>query len=180
ADLNGWMFNQPALADQHRVLALDLPGHGGSGRDVGTGDAGSFVHAVEAFLTELGVAPAHLVGHSMGGAIAALVARRRPDLVRSLTLIAPTGLGPEINAAFIEGFVRASRRKDAAEVLQILVHDPSLVSRAMVEDVLRFKRLDGVTAALGAVAKAWFANGQQRFSITADLAECACPVKMIW
>ena len=145
ADLNSWMFTQPALAEGRRALALDLPGHGGSGRDVGAGDGAALSAAVEGFLAALDPGPVHLVGHSMGGAIAALLAARRPDLVRSLTLIAPAGLGPEINAAFIDGFVRASRRKDAVEVLQMLVHDPALVSRTMVEDVLRFKRLDGVT-----------------------------------
>src|SRR5262249_37902312 len=38
ADLNTWMFTQPALATGRRVLALDLPGHGGSAKDVGVGD----------------------------------------------------------------------------------------------------------------------------------------------
>ena len=156
ADLNGWMFNQPALSDGRRVVALDLPGHGGSSRDVGAGDGEAFSRAVEGFLATLDLGRAHLVGHSMGGAIAALLAARRPDLVRTLTLIAPAGLGPDINAAFIDGFVRASRRKDAVEVLQLLVHDPALVSRTMVEDVLRFKRLDGVTAALETIVRAWF------------------------
>ena len=69
--------------------------------------------------------------------------------MRRLTLIASAGLGPEINAAFIDGFVRAARRKDAVEVLQLLVHDPALVSRTMVEDVLRYKRLDGVVRGAG-------------------------------
>ncbi len=39
ADLNTWMFTQPALAEGRRVIALDLPGHGGSAKEVGTGDA---------------------------------------------------------------------------------------------------------------------------------------------
>jgi pyruvate dehydrogenase E2 component (dihydrolipoamide acetyltransferase) len=50
----------------------------------------------------------HVVAHSLGGAIGALLAERRPDLVASLTLIAPAGMGPEINAAFIEGMNRAT------------------------------------------------------------------------
>src|SRR5262249_461844 len=46
ADLNAWMFNQPALADRHRTIALDLPGHGGSGKVVGdTPDAAAFAAA---------------------------------------------------------------------------------------------------------------------------------------
>ena len=38
-DLNTWMFNQPALCDGRRTLALELPGHGLSSKDVGAGDA---------------------------------------------------------------------------------------------------------------------------------------------
>ncbi len=180
ADLNGWMFNQPALSDGRRVVALDLPGHGGSSRDVGAGDGEAFSRAVEGFLATLDLGRAHLVGHSMGGAIAALLAARRPDLVRTLTLIAPAGLGPDINAAFIDGFVRASRRKDAVEVLQLLVHDPALVSRTMVEDVLRFKRLDGVTAALETIVRAWFPGGRQTLDLAAAIAGLALPVQVIW
>ena len=94
ADLNTWMFNQPVLAEGRRVLALDLPGHGGSRRDVGAGDGAALSQAVEGFLTALDLGPLHLVGHSMGGAIAVLLAARRPDLVRTLTLIAPAGSRP--------------------------------------------------------------------------------------
>jgi pyruvate dehydrogenase E2 component (dihydrolipoamide acetyltransferase) len=180
ADLNSWMFTQPVLAEARRVLALDLPGHGGSRRDVGVGDGAALSQAVEDFLTALDTGPVHLVGHSMGAAIAALLAARRPDLVRTLTLIAPAGLGPDINARFIDGFVRASRRKDAVEVLQMLVHDPALVSRTMVEDVLRFKRLDGVTAALETIARAWFAGGRQMLDLTAAITGLGIPVQVIW
>jgi pyruvate dehydrogenase E2 component (dihydrolipoamide acetyltransferase) len=180
ADLNSWMFTQPALADGRRALALDLPGHGGSGRDVGNGDGTAFAQAVEGFLAAPDLGRVDLVGHSMGGAVAALLAARRPDLVRTLTLIAPVGLGPEINAAFIDGFVRASRRKEAVEVLQLLVHDPALVSRTMVEDVLRFKRLDGVATALTTIAQAWFAGGRQHRSVVADLAGSSIPTQLIW
>ena len=55
-------------------------------------------------------------------------------------------------------------------MLQWLVHDPALVSRTMVEDVLRFKRLDGVTAALDTIARAWFPGGRQALDVTAAIA----------
>jgi pyruvate dehydrogenase E2 component (dihydrolipoamide acetyltransferase) len=178
ADLNSWMFTQPALAESRRAVALDLPGHGGSQKQVGAGDAAALAAAVAAALDALGIERVHLVGHSMGGAIAAAVAQRQPERVASLTLIAAAGLGSEINGAFIDGFVRAQRRREAQEVLGLLVHDPALVSRAMVEDVLRYKRLDGVAQALETIARAWFPNGRQ--AVAVDFAVLAMPVQLIW
>src|SRR5207302_1663547 len=65
ADLNGWMFTQPALAETRRTVAFDLPGHGGSVKEVGAGDAATFAAAVADALAALGIERAHLVGHSM-------------------------------------------------------------------------------------------------------------------
>jgi pyruvate dehydrogenase E2 component (dihydrolipoamide acetyltransferase) len=180
ADLNTWMFTQPVLAEGRRVIALDLPGHGGSVKEVCGGDSDSLADAVEGALRVLDIGKFHLVGHSMGGAVAALLALRRPDLVSSLTLIASAGLGPEVNGSFIDGFVRVARRREAVEILSLLVHDPALVSRTMVEDVLRYKRLDGVSAALARIAEAWFAGGRQLLDLTDRIATLAMPVQLIW
>jgi pyruvate dehydrogenase E2 component (dihydrolipoamide acetyltransferase) len=180
ADLNTWMFTQPALAEGRRVIALDLPGHGGSTKEVGTGDAEHLTDAVEAAATTLGVERFHLVGHSMGGAIAASLALRWPERVATLTLVAPAGLGSEINAGFIDGFVRVARRRETVEVLNLLVHDPSLISRAMIEEVLRYKRLDGVASALATIAGAWFAGGCQSLDLSAQIAALRLPIQIIW
>jgi len=181
ADLNAWMFNQPALAESRRALAFDLPGHGGSTKTLDQAvDAASFAADLDRLLQALGIERLHLVGHSMGGAIALAFAAWQPARVASLTLIAPAGLGPEINRDFIDGFTRAQRRREMQEVLALLVHDPALVSRQMVEDVLRYKRLDGVAAALEALAAAWFPNGSQRENQAAAIPALKMPVQIIW
>ena len=180
ADLNTWMFTQPDLAEGRRAFALDLPGHGGSAKEVGAGDPESLTGFAEGALDALGIERVHLVGHSMGGAIAGLLALRRPERVTSLTLIASAGLGPEINGSFIDGFVHATRRREAAEVLNLLVHDPALVSRTMVEDFLRYKRLDGVSAALAMIAEAWFSGGCQSVDLAGRIATLAMPAQVIW
>ena len=178
-DLNTWLFNQPDLAETHAVYALDLPGHGRSGKDVGAGDLATLSGALGAFLDALGIGRAHLVGHSLGGAVALELALGRPEAVASLTLIASAGLGPEINGAYIDGFIAAGRRKEMKAVLQMLFADPQAVGRDMVEEVLRYKRLDGVEAALRGIAGAVFPGGRQGTVLAGRLAELAQPVQVI-
>ncbi|HXZ65228.1 MAG TPA: alpha/beta hydrolase [Streptosporangiaceae bacterium] len=70
--------------------ALDLPGFGFS-PPPGDGDYSldARVAAVTSLIDKRGCAPVHLIGNSLGGAICTRVAARRPDLVRTLTLISP-------------------------------------------------------------------------------------------
>lgn len=175
-DLNAWLFNQPTLASARRVIALDLPGHGQSTMDVGDGTVATLAVVLEGVLDALGIAEAHLVGHSLGGAVC-LAARRR---AKSLTLIASAGLGPEINGSYIDGFVAAERRKEMGAVLGTLFADAGLVTRQMVEDVLKAKRIDGAQAALGAIAAACFAGGRQAIDLRAALTGLTCPAQVIW
>jgi pyruvate dehydrogenase E2 component (dihydrolipoyllysine-residue acetyltransferase) len=180
ADLNTWMFTQPVLAERHRTIAFDLPGHGGSTKTLrGPVDASSFAADIERALAVLGIERLHLVGHSMGGAIALSFAAWQRDRVASMSLIASAHLGSEINAEFIDGLVRAQRRREMQEVLTLLVHDPALVSRQMVEDVLRYKRLDGVQAALETLAQEWFPGGWQREGFDPRV-EDGTPTQIIW
>jgi pyruvate dehydrogenase E2 component (dihydrolipoamide acetyltransferase) len=180
ADLNTWMFNQPALAERHATYALDLPGHGGSSKEVGGGDAAALMTAVMDFMTAAAIARAHLVGHSLGGALALGLARADPGRVASLTLIAPAGLGPDINMAFIDGFIGAGKRRETKEALELLVADRGAISRAMIDEVLKYKRLDGVAAALQAIAAAAFSGGRQQIDLRGALAAVNVPRLVIW
>lgn len=180
-DLNNWLFTQPALSETRRVIALDLPGHGGSSKHVGSGDLAHLSAALLALLQALDIPAAHLVGHSLGGAVAIQAALAQPGIAASLTLLAPAGLGEAINGAFIEGFLTASRRKQFQPVLEMLFADPALVSRDMAEELLRFKRLDGAQDALTAIAHANFDGGRQLVALRARLGELGeTPVQVIW
>jgi pyruvate dehydrogenase E2 component (dihydrolipoamide acetyltransferase) len=179
-DLNNWLFNIDALAGAGPVFALDLPGHGGSTKAIANPGLDALATAVVQFMDALRLSAAHLVGHSMGGAVAGLVARQEPRLARSLTLISPAGLGAEINARYIDGFVAAESRRDLKPVLQYLFADADLVSRSMVEDLLKYKRLDGVQAALRSLASALFKDGRQGRNLADDLAKLKHPIQVVW
>jgi pyruvate dehydrogenase E2 component (dihydrolipoamide acetyltransferase) len=111
-DRNSWLFLQEPLAARHRVYALDLPGHGTSAKDVGDGSIGVLADAAVAVLDAIGAERAHLVGHSLGGAVALAVAAADPRRIASLTLIAPLGFGPEINVGYLRGFADARTRRE--------------------------------------------------------------------
>jgi pyruvate dehydrogenase E2 component (dihydrolipoamide acetyltransferase) len=184
-DRNSWLFLQEPLAAGRRVYALDLPGHGASAKDVGDGSVGLLAGAVLGVLDAIG-APGrvHLVGHSLGGAVAAAAAARDPARVRSLTLIAPAGFGAEVNAGYLRGFAAAQTRRELKPVVAQLFADEDLVTRQLVDDLLAYKRLDGVDAALNTlVGTLLAADGQtQRIDTAADIAALggAVPVTVIW
>jgi len=180
ADLATWMFNQQALAEDRPVYALDLPGHGGSAKQVEDGSVAGLAATVRAYMDVAGIEKAHLVGHSLGGAIAVAIALDAPEKVTALTLVAPAGFGESIAGDFIAGFISETRSRKLRPVLEMLVANPDMVSADMVEDVLKFKRLDGAPDALRAVAAANFEGDRQKLSLRDRLGDVGVPVHVVW
>lgn len=90
---DNWIRFAAPLVKAHRVLALDLPGFGETpARDDERFDVEAQATRVHELLVATRTGPAHLVGNSMGGQIAAVVAARWPSAVRTLTLIEPHGM----------------------------------------------------------------------------------------
>jgi len=179
-DLNNWMFNQEALSEKNTTYALDLPGHGGSTKTVGDGSLDVFTAAVIAFMDAKNIKKTHLVGHSMGGATALAVAVNAGDRTASLTLIAPAGLGNEINMDYINGFINQSRAKKLRGVLEMLVADPDAITSDMVDEVIKFKRVDGVGPALEKLRDGLMPGGSQGFSLKDALSTLTASVHVVW
>lgn len=178
--IDGWRFNQPALADERVVWALDLPGHGESTTDAGDGSVAALSQVVSGTLDALGIGRAHLTGHSLGGALALAMLAAAPERVASLSLIAPCGLGAEIDGDFIEAFLAAERRKAMKQALSRLFADPAAVRRQMVEDMLRQQRMDGGPEARRTIARACFPGGRQRTVLRHTLTGTTVPVQVLW
>ncbi|WP_414447160.1 acetoin dehydrogenase dihydrolipoyllysine-residue acetyltransferase subunit [Burkholderia sp. 22PA0099] len=179
-DLNNWLFNLDALAERHPVIALDLPAHGQSTVKLAGATLEAQAAFVGRFMEAVGVPSAHLVGHSMGGGIAAQLAVAEPQKVASLALIDSAGFGEEVNADYTGGFVKADSRRDLKPVAELLFADTALVSRQMLDDLLKYKRLDGVTEALDALGSQLFAGGRQRELPGRDLGGFGKPVLVVW
>lgn len=179
-DLGNWLFNLDAVAESQPVIALDLPGHGQSEVRLPGTSLAALAGFVAAVLDRIGVDRVHLVGHSLGGAIAARLALDQPHRVASLTLVNSAGLGDEINAGYTAGFVSAASRRELKPVVELLFADPSLVNRQLLDDLLKYKRLDGVTELLGALAQAQFAGGRQAERPGLELPAHGLPMLVVW
>ena len=176
-DLNNWLFNIEALAAEAPVIAIDLPGHGGSSKDVGDGSLKTLADAAAGALDRLGVADAHLIGHSLGAAVAARLAIDHTGLARTLTMIAPAGFSATgVSEDFLTGVIEAQRAKDLKPFMEMLLADPAMVTKDMVDDVLKFKRTDGVEEALSAIRDR-LVDGADAAALRGDLA--AIPAALV-
>lgn len=85
---DNWMLVAPSIAERHHTIALDLPGFGLSAPSR-RHSLDSHAAAVTALIEHLDRGPVTVVGNSMGGIVAELVASDRPELVRRLVLVSP-------------------------------------------------------------------------------------------
>ncbi len=181
-DRETWMAQLIPLETRYRVIAFDLPGHGEALDWPKVGHAGIAAEAVIGSLAELGHTRFHLVGHSMGGAVATIAAFKLAATgeVASLTLIAPGGFGSEIDARLLRRFAAATD----VETIEAL-HDeffgfarrsPPAAAARMAEN----RRDPRVCATLGRVADAILdGDGQKSFDLS-RLVDLPHPIRLIW
>ncbi len=174
-DVQSWAQLATALmrAGRH-VTAIDLPGHGSTG--IEAPDLDTVAASVAAFLDGLGGEPIELVGHSLGGAVAARVARGIPARVRRLTLLAPVGLDRAIDVDFVRSIVRARASGGLQHLLRRLVVRPAALTTAQLE-ALAAELSRGRLVALGDTL---VDDAGQQVDITGDLRALAMPARVVW
>lgn len=130
-DRSAWAATASALVrGGHRVVVPDLPAHGETRAEAETLE--DLVDAMSGFAEGLD-GPVHLVGHSLGAAVAVGVAGRLGKTAASLTLIAPAGAGREINGDFVHGMAEARTAGELAHLLRLLGPKGGELSDAMLE-----------------------------------------------
>jgi pyruvate dehydrogenase E2 component (dihydrolipoamide acetyltransferase) len=137
-------------ADQPLII-YDLPGHGGSLNADGVGHAGVMAKAILADLDQREVSSFHLCGHSMGGAVASLVALQVASRVRSLTLLAPGGFGFEINHEALRRYAVAAERGGLATALAAMMAPGHLAERFGLEQLAAARQAPGAVDRLLAI-----------------------------
>ena len=174
-----WDDLRTAFSAKMKVIAYDMPGHGGS---LAFGNL-SPKAAARALLDDLavrGVEKAHLVGHSMGGAVAILAACLQPERIASLTLLAPGGIGPEINGDVLRVFAAARSAEEISDALAAMSGPAASPAPDVAAAIAATRRLAGQTATLTTLASAISDKNRQGAFPPEMLAGIACPVSVAW
>lgn len=153
--VGGWAENwreviEPIAASGRRAIAVDLPGFGETeapGRVAHFGPNNAYYPQwVLSFMDGLGVDEAHLIGSSMGGAVAGMAAVTSPARARSLTLVAGGGLGRDValslRLATLPGMIplvqALGRPRHGREVLRTCFFDASRIPETLYEESERY------------------------------------------
>jgi 3-oxoadipate enol-lactonase len=86
-DLTGWALVMPEFAKHYRTVGLDVRGHGGTSKPDQPYSIKGFAEDFHEFMKELKISRAHILGLSMGGAIAQQFALDHPEMIQSLVLV---------------------------------------------------------------------------------------------
>lgn len=157
-DLTTWQFALSALSHGRRVAAIDLPGHGVSTLDTGGGRVAGFAPWLVDVMDALAMPRAHVVGHSMGGWVALELARRTPDRVASLSLMAPAAVGPDFDLALLRRMIAVRTLDEAEACVARLFHRPTAFVPIMARGLLARLTVPGFRAPLEEILETSFAQ----------------------
>ena len=135
ADMSVWMLVEPALRETCTLTMLDLPGHGATAPVLPTGGLDGFGAHLSAVLDSLTLGPVWLLAHSFGAAVAIRAAALDPSRVAGVLLIAPAGLGAEVDADFVNDLCAAADATTMRATLGRMLSRPGMITPAMAQSV---------------------------------------------
>ena len=185
SSIYSWADVIEPLSQRFDVIAVDLPGFGESTKAPDLAFA-TFEPAMLAFLDEVGVSRAHLVGNSMGGAIALALASAHPARVDRVVILDSAGfdikpgerpfmirvIGSRTAAAVTE--ILPVRRAVTAATLRYLMHDDARVSEERIAEYVA-PLLKGGLASAQSLLRSALDDGFE-----ASLQRINAPTLVIW
>ena len=179
ADRFAWRQVSALLPSDIEVIQLDLPGHGGEAQQPAS-SIEEIAFNLSDRLEAAGIERAHFAGHSLGGAsVLALSALGRIAL-RSVTLLAPGGLGPEINGGFIGGLTRSSTPEALERWLSVMTGPDYAMPQGYAQAAFRQMEKTGNRDTLTSMAERLFPDGTQAFDLSSALKNLSVPTRILW
>lgn len=173
-----WSLQLPAFTPAHRVLVVDLPGHGRSALPRGRLTIDGMANDVAVLLERLDVPPAHVVGLSLGGCVGLALALRAPERVRSLVLVNAFARLRPVGA---RGAVRMLKRV----VLLVTAPMPLVaahVARGLFPDPMQRELYDGAVVSLSRMSRRAYAaacGALASFDTRTRLGSVRCPTLVV-
>jgi pimeloyl-ACP methyl ester carboxylesterase len=162
------------------TLAFDLPGHAGSLMYPGFGNASFAAKAVIGELGQRGIAGFHLAGHSMGGAVAALIAISQTGRVLSATLLSPGGMSSRINAPLLRAFAKAGSEGELESCLRQMSAPQAGISSTLLQSMAAQRSVPGQKEALAHIVGLILRGEEQGVIPRPALEALAMPVTLVW
>ena len=180
SDLHSWRLIHGPLSRHRDVIAIELPGHGGSIDWQKSGGVQALAEHLEQVIIELELGAVDLVGHSLGGAIAVYLASQQTNMVSRLTLLAPVGFGTEINLSAVEPFTEELAESEIKLSLSRLFYDLKWVSEDLIDATK--KNFGNSTRRVQArdLLKSIFPSGSQEWDGQSLLCKLNQPVRILW
>lgn len=176
------VWHDPAsrLIGTARTIAYDLPGHGASLDVPGAGQAKAAARAILTDMGERGLDRFHVAGHSMGGAVAALMALAAPERIVSLTLLAPGGFGEAINGMLLRRYAAAAGEAELAASIAAMSGPGATVPKSHLSPHLAMRARAGQIKKLVEIAGMIARDDRQGVIPRDSLARLAMPVSVLW
>lgn len=190
--LEDWAEQHELLRGRHRVYSVDLPGYGESEPLGQPYTLPALARFVADFLDAVEIPqPAHLVGNSLGGAVAMQLAVQAPDRVTSLVLVNSAGFGREVTIALrllairpLGRLLLRPSRHSARRVERSLFQDPAFVTQARVEHTFALaQRPHAARVLLETVRSLGTFRGarpQWRQTLLHAVADLDIPILVVW
>lgn len=188
--VESWTYNISALAQQHRVYAIDLVGSGRSDKPPTSYSLVDLAKFVQAFMDTLKLERVSLVGNSLGGGIALQFALLFPEQIEKLVLANSLGLGKEIMFFFrLASLPSPSQlfrpsRVSTAFVLKQIVYDSAVITDDWVEVLYQIGNLPGTPEALQRQLRAnidfWGVRSESYSPIVNQLTTINTPTLIFW
>jgi len=190
--LEDWTEQHALLSGEFRVLSVDLPGFGRSGPLRGPYSLSALATSVEHFLDSVGECrPVHLVGNSLGGAVAMQLSVQAPARVTDLVLVNSAGFGREVALALrllavrpLGRWLLRPSRSAVARTERTVFYDPALVTPERVELALALARQPRASRVLLEMCRALgsFAGirPEWRDTLLDAVADAGIPTLVVW
>lgn len=185
-----WALNVEALAQQHRVYALDLVGSGRSDKPLGSYSLVALAEFVKGFADVMGLDRLSLIGNSMGGGVALQFSLSYPQQIEKLVLVNSLGLGQAVswslrlaNLPLVDRFYKPTRSSTALTLKQA-VENQALITDEWIDRFYDLLSLPGAPEALIAQIRAnvdWSGVRREVYQPIVDrLSTITAPTLVVW